>query len=430
MNILIIGGGGRESAIAWAVSRSPLVRKVYISPGNGGTLNYGENVVLALEYPFGEVIEFCEDAEIDLVIVGPEGPLVDGIVDCVRREGIRIFGPSQRASQLEGSKSFMKEFLARNKIPTARFKIFDDAKEASEYVTRHNTPFVVKTDGLAAGKGAIVNKTVQETLESINRILVKREFGDAGNRIVIEDLLDGDEISVFILTDGRDYRWLASAQDHKRIFDGDKGPNTGGMGAYAPVTFLDTALKDLIDENIIAPTIDGMAREGNPYTGILYVGLMITRSGPSVLEYNVRLGDPEAQVVLPLIETDTSSPFPQVYTDAVLPQPVRMETVAAFLECALGLSAWKEYGGSRWALRCNPSSGNLHPTEGYLIAGPAPGRLSPPARCAATTWSAMPRKAAARSPFTISANCWPKLSESKPGSPPGRWGGDDRFRKT
>jgi phosphoribosylamine--glycine ligase len=304
MNILIIGGGGRESAIAWAVSRSPLVRKVYISPGNGGTLNYGENVVLALEYPFGEVIEFCEDAEIDLVIVGPEGPLVDGIVDCVRREGIRIFGPSQRASQLEGSKSFMKEFLARNKIPTARFKIFDDAKEASEYVTRHNTPFVVKTDGLAAGKGAIVNKTVQETLESINRILVKREFGDAGNRIVIEDLLDGDEISVFILTDGRDYRWLASAQDHKRIFDGDKGPNTGGMGAYAPVTFLDTALKDLIDENIIAPTIDGMAREGNPYTGILYVGLMITRSGPSVLEYNVRLGDPEAQVVLPLIETD------------------------------------------------------------------------------------------------------------------------------
>ncbi|NPV02526.1 MAG: phosphoribosylamine--glycine ligase [Brevinematales bacterium] len=304
MNILIIGGGGRESAIAWAVSRSPLVRRVFISPGNGGTLKYGENVILPLEYPFDEVIEFCEDAEIDLVIVGPETPLVDGIVDCVRREGIRIFGPSQKAAQLEGSKAFMKEFLARNKIPTARFKIFDDAKEASDYVTRHNTPFVVKTDGLAAGKGAIVNKTVQETLDSINRILVKREFGDAGNSIIIEDLLDGDEISIFILTDGRDYKWLASAQDHKRIFDGDEGPNTGGMGAYAPVTFLDDKLKQLLDENIVAPTIEGMAREGNPYTGILYIGLMITRSGPSVLEYNVRLGDPEAQVVLPLIETD------------------------------------------------------------------------------------------------------------------------------
>ncbi|OHD57114.1 MAG: phosphoribosylamine--glycine ligase [Spirochaetes bacterium GWF1_51_8] len=304
MNILVIGSGGRESAIAWSVARSPLVRKVFISPGNGGTLKYGENILLSLEYPFGEVIDFCEDAEIDLVIVGPETPLVDGIVDCLRREGIKTFGPTKKAAQLEGSKSFMKEFLARNTIPTARFRIFDDPKAAVEYVAGAGKPFVVKTDGLAAGKGAIVNKTVQETLDSINRIMVKREFGDAGNRIVVEDLLEGEEVSVFILTDGKDYRWLASAQDHKRIFDGDEGPNTGGMGAYAPVPFLDSVTRTMIEENIIKPTVAGMAKEGNPYTGILYFGLMLTPSGPSVIEYNVRLGDPEAQVILPLLETD------------------------------------------------------------------------------------------------------------------------------
>ena len=304
MNVLIIGSGGRESAIAWAVRKSPLADKLYIAPGNGGTLKYGENVHLSLVPPFDEVVDFVEDANVDLVIVGPEQPLVDGITDILERKGIRVFGPSKGAALLEGSKAYMKEFLAKYRIPTAKFKVFTDAEEAMKYVETENRAFVVKTDGLAAGKGAIVNKTIRETQNAIFRIMTKKEFGDAGNTIVVEDILEGTEVSVFIVTDGKDYRYLSSAQDHKRIFDNDEGPNTGGMGAYAPTPFIDENLHRIIGENIIAPTIKGLQSEGTPYRGILYIGLMLTKNGPTVLEYNARLGDPEAQVILPLLKTD------------------------------------------------------------------------------------------------------------------------------
>jgi phosphoribosylamine--glycine ligase len=304
MNIALIGSGGRESALAWAISRSPLCGSLYILPGNGGTSKYGRNVLVELKPPFNDILEFVELARIELVVVGPEEPLVNGIVDVLSKKKVKVFGPSQKAARLEGSKAYLKEFLDKYSIPTAKFKIFSDSEEAIYFVTKSNKPFVVKTDGLAAGKGSIVCKTVDETLEAIRRIMIKKEFGDAGNKIIVEDVLSGIELSVFIVTDGRDYKWLATAQDHKRIYDNDEGPNTGGMGAYSPVPFLDEKTRFIIEENIIKPTISGMQKEGAPYKGILYLGLMLTDFGPVVIEYNVRLGDPEAQAILPLLKTD------------------------------------------------------------------------------------------------------------------------------
>lgn len=304
MNIAIIGNGGRESALAWAVKRSPHCKNLYILPGNGGTSRYGRNVPVSIKAPFTEILEFIQVASIDLVIVGPEQPLVEGLADVLKSKGVPVFGPSQKAARLEGSKAFMKDFMAKYMIPTASFKIFTNAEDAIRYVRSQNRPFVVKTDGLAAGKGAIVNTTVEETLQAINTIMIKREFGSAGDKVIVEDLLTGVEASVFIVTDGKDFVWLASAQDHKRIFDNDRGPNTGGMGAYAPAPFITDLQKKIIIDNIIKPTLSGLQKEGCPYTGILYIGLMMTPSGPSVIEYNARLGDPEAQVVLPLVKTD------------------------------------------------------------------------------------------------------------------------------
>lgn len=304
MNVAVIGSGGRENAITWALKKSPIVKRVYTLPGNGGTVKYGDNILIDPVYPYADLIDFLNDAQIDLTVVGPENPLCEGIVDILKSSGHRVFGPRKKAARLENSKVFMKEFMDRHGIPTAKFRVFSDAEEAYDFVRKEDRPFVVKTDGLAAGKGALVNFTVQDTLHSIRRILVDREFGESGDKIVVEDLLEGMEVSVFILTDGVNFKWLASAQDHKRIFDDDKGPNTGGMGAYAPAAFLTEDMKQRIIENIVRPTIDGMRKDGNPYEGFLYVGLMLTKSGPVVIEYNVRLGDPEAQVVLPLLKTD------------------------------------------------------------------------------------------------------------------------------
>lgn len=304
MNVLIIGNGGRESALAWSVSQSPQADNLYIIPGNGGTLQYGDNIFVDVKPPYRELIEFAQDAEIGMTIVGPEIPLVDGIVDAFQAAGLPVMGPSRAASQLEGSKAYMKRFADRHGIPTAAFKVFSDHKDAFAFVNRENRPFVVKTDGLAAGKGAIVNTSVSDTLQSINRIMIDGEFGAAGRTIVVEELMKGPEISVFIVTDGTDFVWLASAQDHKRVGDGDSGPNTGGMGAYAPAPFVDEVLKQKIIDTFIVPTLAGMRRDGHPYTGILYLGLMLTKDGPRLVEYNVRLGDPEAQVVLPLLRTD------------------------------------------------------------------------------------------------------------------------------
>ena len=303
MKVLLLGGGGRESALAWSIARSSRLSKLYICPGNGGTHQFGTNIELSLEPPFTALLKFIEQEKIDMVIVGPEAPLVAGVVDELRKHKIKAFGPTKAAARLEGSKVFMKEFLARHSIPTAYFQVFQRADDAYRYVEKQNRPFVVKTNGLAAGKGVVVAKTKEETIDAIRRMMVDKEFGDAGNRIILEDRLDGVEVSVFVVSDGRHFQWLASAQDHKRLLDNDEGPNTGGMGAYAPVPFLDERLENLITQNIIQPTIDGLKKEGCPYTGILYFGLMLTEWGPAVLEYNVRFGDPEAQVVLPLMKT-------------------------------------------------------------------------------------------------------------------------------
>ncbi|MCX7820077.1 MAG: phosphoribosylamine--glycine ligase [Brevinematales bacterium] len=304
MNIAILGSGGRESALAWAVSKSPRCKNLYILPGNGGTTKYGRNVPIELKPPFKDLIEFVKLANIDLVIVGPEEPLVYGVVDILEKEKIKVFGPSFKASRLEGSKAYLKDFLHRYSIPTAKFAIFNHPEDAFNFVEKAGRPFVVKTDGLAAGKGAIVCKTVEETLLAIKRVMVNKEFGSAGDKIVIEDILSGIEVSVFVVTDGKNYKWLAVAQDHKRVFDNDEGPNTGGMGAFAPVPFLNEQTRHIIEENIIKPTIKGMERDGAPYKGILYFGLMLTSSGPAVIEYNIRFGDPEAEAVLPLLKTD------------------------------------------------------------------------------------------------------------------------------
>jgi phosphoribosylamine--glycine ligase len=304
MNIAIIGNGGRENALAWAVRKSPKTENLYILSGNGGTEKYGINVHIDLQPPFSAIVDFVKTEKIDLVIVGPEKPLVEGLVDVLSGHGIPVFGPSSKAARLEGSKAFMKEFMQRNSIPTAGFRIFHSPDEAIDYVKEQNKPFVVKTDGLAAGKGALVCKTMEETLDAIEKIMVRKEFGNAGDKVVLEELLEGEEVSVFVLSDGSDFIWLASAQDHKRVFDNDLGPNTGGMGAYAPTPFIDEELKEIITDSIVEPTISGMQREGSPYCGILYVGLMLTKDGPKVIEYNARFGDPEAEVVLPLLKTD------------------------------------------------------------------------------------------------------------------------------
>jgi phosphoribosylamine--glycine ligase len=356
MNVLIIGSGGRENALAWAVKRSPKVMKIYIAPGNGGTARMGENVSLPVKPPFGELVQFAKEKKIDLTIVGPEQPLVDGIVDVFRRYQLPVFGPSKSAARLEGSKAFMKEFLKRNNIPTARFRVFDDADEAYRYVQQENRPFVVKTDGLAAGKGVTVAKTVEETLTAIRRVMVQKEFGNAGDRIVVEDLLSGTEVSVFVVTDGTDWRYIASAQDHKRVFDNDEGPNTGGMGAFAPAPFVDDKTKKVIQTNIIQPTIDGMRREGNPYTGILYFGLMLTSSGPSVIEYNVRWGDPEAEVVLPLLKTDLT------------------DVAFAVLENRLGSLSFDLYGGYCCGVVLASGGYPASFRKGYIVNAPDPCR--------------------------------------------------------
>ncbi|URA09995.1 phosphoribosylamine--glycine ligase [Thermospira aquatica] len=303
MRVLLLGGGGREAAMAWSITRSSRLSKLYICPGNGGTHQYGTNVEIPLEPPFEMLVKFIQQEKIEMVIVGPEAPLVAGVVDELRKHKIKVFGPKKAAARLEGSKVFMKEFLARHGIPTAYFQVFSRPEDAYRYVEKQNRAFVVKTDGLAAGKGVTVARTKDETMDAIRRMMVDREFGDAGNRIILEDRLDGVEVSVFVVSDGKHFHWLASAQDHKRLLDNDEGPNTGGMGAYAPVPFLDQKMKEIITLNIIEPTIMGLKKEGYPYTGVLYFGLMLTQYGPSVLEYNVRFGDPEAQVILPLMKT-------------------------------------------------------------------------------------------------------------------------------
>lgn len=303
MKILVVGGGGREHTLVWKIAQSPLVDKIYAAPGNAGIAQLAECVDIGSTDLSG-LADFVQEKPIDLTVVGPELPLVLGIVDEFEQRGLKIFGPSKTAAQIEGSKAFCKQLLKKHGVPTAEFKIFDAADAAIDYIGKEGAPIVVKADGLAAGKGSIVATSEEEAVEAVRRIMVERAFGEAGDRVVIEEFLEGEEASILALTDGEAIVPLVSSQDHKRIFDGDRGPNTGGMGAYAPAPVITREMADQVFKDILEPTIQAMAEEGRPYKGVLYAGLIIASDGPKVLEYNCRFGDPESQVVLPLMEAD------------------------------------------------------------------------------------------------------------------------------
>lgn len=303
VNILIIGSGGREHALAWKISQSPLVKKTYCAPGNGGITEVAECVNVNAD-DTKAIIKFAKEKKIDLTVVGPEAPLVKGIVDSFEKEKLKIFGPNRVASQLEGSKVFAKEFMRSCHIPTANFRIFDDIKKAQIFLEHSEFPLVIKADGLASGKGVFICQNIKEAKEALTQIMVDKVFKEAGNQVVIEECLEGEEVSILAISDGRDYVVLDPSQDHKRIFDDDLGPNTGGMGAYSPAPIITEGLLKKIETRIIDPAIRGMSREHSPFKGVLYAGLMITHEGPFVLEFNVRFGDPEAQAVLPRLKTD------------------------------------------------------------------------------------------------------------------------------
>lgn len=299
VNVLVVGSGGREHSLGWKLSQSPNVDKVYTAPGNGGTENNVPIPVDRLE----DLAEFAQKNNC-FTVVGPEAPLAMGIVDFFEEKNLKIFGPNKKAAQLESSKIWAKNFMKRNNIPTAEFEIFDDAKKAIEYVKSINHPVVIKADGLAAGKGVIVCNSTEEALSAIDTILVKKTFGEAGNRIIIEERIDGVEASYISLSDGNFAISMATSQDHKRIYDNDMGPNTGGMGAYSPTRFIEKSMAKKIQEKIINKTIDGMKNEGASFKGFLYAGVMIKENEPYVLEYNVRMGDPECQPIMMRMDSD------------------------------------------------------------------------------------------------------------------------------
>jgi len=304
MKILVIGSGGREHALAWKLAQGARVQKVYVAPGNAGTaLESGvENVALT---KIADLISFCKTNHIQLTVVGPEAPLAEGVVDAFREAGLAIFGPTRAAAQLEASKDFAKAFMTRHSIPTARYGTFVSSREAKAYVDAQGAPIVVKADGLAAGKGVVVAATREEAHAAIERIMDDRALGDAGSRVVIEELLEGEEASFIVMCDGAHVLPLATSQDHKRLRDGDAGPNTGGMGAYSPAPVVTPRIHARVMREIILPTVQGMAAEGAPYVGFLYAGLMIDRAGnPKTLEFNCRLGDPETQPIIVRLKSD------------------------------------------------------------------------------------------------------------------------------
>lgn len=306
MNVLVIGSGGREHALSWKVAQNPDVETVFVAPGNAGTALEAklQNVNIDVE-DIEALVAFATNNAIDLTIVGPEAPLVLGVVDAFTAAGLRIFGPTQSAAQLEGSKAFTKDFLARHQIPTAAYANFTEIEPALAYVRQQGAPIVIKADGLAAGKGVIVAMTLQEAEDAINDMLAGNAFGDAGHRVVIEEFLDGEEASFIVMVDGKNVLPMATSQDHKRVGDNDTGPNTGGMGAYSPAPVVTQDIYKRIMEQVIFPTVHGMASEGNPYTGFLYAGLMIDDEGhPKVIEYNCRFGDPETQPIMMRMKSD------------------------------------------------------------------------------------------------------------------------------
>jgi phosphoribosylamine--glycine ligase len=303
MNILVIGSGGREHALAWAIAASPLVDRLYCAPGNAGIADEAECFAISSGDTAG-IIAFCRRAAVDFVVVGPEAPLVAGLVDALEAERIAAFGPSATAAVLEGSKGFVKDLCARENIPTGWYRRFRDAAAAKAYIAERGAPIVVKADGLAAGKGVVVAATAAEANRAVDAALGQGRFGAAGAEIVVEECLVGEEASFFALVDGTDALPLAAAQDHKRVGDGDKGPNTGGMGAYSPVPMVTPAIEGTVMERIILPTVRAMRRDGRPFKGVLYAGLMLTQEGPKLIEYNVRFGDPECQPLMMRLKSD------------------------------------------------------------------------------------------------------------------------------
>ena len=300
MNILVIGSGGREHALYWKLLESPQTEQIYAIPGNPGM---GASAAIALD-DHAAILRFVKEHEIGLVVVGPEVPLMNGLVDELEAAGIRAFGPRANAAEIEGSKSFAKDLMKKYGIPTARYEVFTAAEPARAYIRQEGAPIVVKADGLAAGKGVIVAMTEQEALDAVDAIMEDHSFGDAGARVVIEEFMEGEEASLLAFTDGTTIRPMISAQDHKRAYDGDRGPNTGGMGTYAPAPVMTPEMTERAVEEILKPTIAAMAKEGRTYRGCLYLGLMVTADGPKVVEFNARFGDPETQVVLPLLDSD------------------------------------------------------------------------------------------------------------------------------
>ncbi|CDD71289.1 phosphoribosylamine--glycine ligase [Anaerostipes sp.] len=303
MKVLIVGSGGREHAIAWSVAKSPKVDKIFCAPGNAGIAEFAECVNIgAME--FDKLVAFAKENAIDLTIIGMDDPLVGGVVDAFEAEGLRVFGPRKNAAIIEGSKAFSKDLMKKYNIPTAAYENFTDPDEAIKYLETAKMPIVLKADGLALGKGVLICNTLEEAKEGVKTLMLDKQFGDAGNEIVIEEFMTGREVSVLAFCDGKTIKCMTSAQDHKRAKDGDQGLNTGGMGTFSPSPFYNDEVEAFCEKYVYQPTIDAMAVEGRPFTGILFTGLMLTEDGPKVLEYNARFGDPEAQVVLPRMKND------------------------------------------------------------------------------------------------------------------------------
>ena len=312
MKILILGSGGREYSIGRAIKNEQEEHELFFQPGNGATNNLGTNLDIK---DYNELAAFAKENGIDLTIVGPEAPLVDGVVDIFKSEGLTIFGPSKEAAQLEGSKVYMKNFLAKYNIPTAKYIESDSIEELFKFTNSLSAPIVVKADGLCGGKGVIIAQSHDEAKKAISEMLSGKSFGDAGKKVIVEEFLDGYELSMFAVCDGKDYILLPAAQDHKRVGDGDTGPNTGGMGAYAPTPLVDEELYQKVRDRIIRPTLDGMQKEGAPFEGVLFIGIMVVNGEPITLEFNVRFGDPECEILMPLMTSPVSDMFYKAATN-------------------------------------------------------------------------------------------------------------------
>lgn len=306
MNILILGSGGREYSIGLAISKEEENHNLFFMPGNGATDNLGTNINIK---DYNELAQWAKENTIDLTIVGPEAPLVDGVVDIFKENGLTVFGPTKAAAQLEGSKVYMKNILKKYNIPTAAFIETTSVEEAHNFIDTMNEPIVVKADGLCAGKGVIIAQSKDEAKQAASDMLSGESFGDAGTSIVVEEYLDGYELSIFAICDGENYKVLPAAQDHKRVGDGDTGPNTGGMGAYAPTPLVNDEIYQKVEDRVIKPTLEGMKKEGAPFEGVLFIGVMVVNGEPIILEYNVRFGDPECEILMPLLETPVSDLF-------------------------------------------------------------------------------------------------------------------------